>query len=246
MAKSSKLVNAGADVALSATGMPGVGSILELLSAMFDPGKRRALDDAITTYVLAELPRMRRLLEERIDQVAASGCSPVEAQIIVFQVIEAQRRTLDNAKRCLLTNVLVNGLARARWDKARHNLMVRLASELEPEHVEVLREHVGLRQPPTAKWPDASPRELEEREHDWWQLKGALEAELTARGLLNQTTTTGYSNEYARPGTQPKLQTNRKVSISELGRDLLAHLQEPGGPRVQDQIAARRRANRGP
>ena len=69
----------------------------------------------------------------------ASGCTPHEANIIAHQVFEAQKRTLDDDKRRRLSNVLINGLCTEHWDKATHRLMVRLAEELEEEHVERLR-----------------------------------------------------------------------------------------------------------
>src|SRR4051794_19625837 len=117
-------------------------SVLKYITTMMDPELRRALDQEIESFVLSELPRIHRLIEERIDQVQAAGCSVEEALIIAHQVYEAQKRTLDAGKRRRLSNVLVNGLATPQWDKARHRLMVRLTEELEEEHIDRLRREV--------------------------------------------------------------------------------------------------------
>lgn len=127
------------DALVVKVGVTAGKSLLNYLKALLDPHMRRRLDEEITLHVLSEIPRVKRLLEERIDEVAASGCTAHEANIIAHQVIEAQQRTLDEEKRRRLSNVLVNGLCVDHWKKARHRLMVRFATELEEEHVDCLR-----------------------------------------------------------------------------------------------------------
>src|ERR1051325_2338569 len=109
------------------------------LRALLDPNMRRRLAQEIEDHVLVELPRIVRLIEDRCADLEARGCTPHEANIIAYQVIEAQKRTLDEEKRARLTNVLINGLAAGHWDRVTHRLMVRYAVELEEEHIERLK-----------------------------------------------------------------------------------------------------------
>ena len=221
------LSKAGMDVALSAAGVPGIGSVVELVGSLLDPDRRIQLAAMITDYVLSELPRMKRLLEQRCQAIEASGCSPVEAQIIAFQTIEAQKRTLDDEKRRLLTNVLVNGLCVARWNKAKHRLLIRLTSELEPEHIERLRQltqrnYIGMR-----RWPELSEEEESERLEAWREITPALTGELVARGLIDEKLESKRSGARAIGERAGDLKLETKHEIAKLGRELLDHLRDP-------------------
>lgn len=204
--------------------------LLGYLDAQLAPHMRKRLDEEIITHVLSEIPRIKRLLEERIDDVAASGCTAHEANIIAHQVIEAQQRTLDEQKRRRLSNVLVNGLCAEAWSKARHRLMVRLASELEEEHVDVLQRAPLV------------PR----RGYTVVGMRRALERELISRGLLVEEAKQ-VPNPKWKPPPAPKMDARggivmprdsrrerlpefiEEISVrrSDLGRDFLEHLRDP-------------------
>jgi len=202
-------------------------SLLSYLAAKLDPNMRRQLDEEITLHVLSEIPRIKRLLEERIDDVAASGCTPHEANIIAHQVIEAQQRTLDEDKRRRLSNVLLNGLRVEHWDKARHRLIVRLASELEEEHVECLQ-HAWTRRRATGA------------------VQRAIERELFSRGLLDEESKEIPNPRWRAPAVDgqgrklrqagllqehvPEFIDEKSVRISDLGREFLDHLRDPEAP----------------
>jgi hypothetical protein len=235
------LVKAGLDVSLSYVGVPGVGSVVELIDALLDPdpGSNRKLDAAFREYVLSELPRLRHLLLERMDRIAASGCTPLEAQAITYQVIEEQKRTLDPDKRRRLTNVLVNGLQEEGWDKVKHRLLVRLASEIEGEHIFVLNNFMnGLlaRKPIPTDLPEDERRR---REATWREIFPVLVRELVARGLIIETTDSKIKESpYPRPGRtagDPKLEVKQKTELSHLAGDLLKMLRDPeDGPTEPD------------
>lgn len=207
--------------------------MVELIDAVLDPGKHRALDAAITAHLLSELPRTRRLLLERMGWIAASGCTPIEAQAITYQVIEEQKRTLDPDKRRRLTNVLVNGLQEEEWDKAKHRLLIRLVSEIESEHVMVLNGLAGGRRlgQPEIDESTLSPEEQVRRAMTWKAIRPALVRELIARGLITEMTDSKVTaSPYPAPGQtvgRPKVELNQRTAISELGRELLELLRDP-------------------
>jgi hypothetical protein len=216
--------------ALVKVGLSAGKSVLSFLKTWLDPDMRARLDNEITMHVLSEIPRIMRLLDERIDDVVASGCTPHEANIIAHQVIEAQQRTLDEEKRRRLSNVLVNGLCAKEWSKARHRLMVRLASELEEEHVEVLKQASLF----PRRWIAAGT------------MRRALERELISRGLLEEETKQVRNPKWKAPPA-PKLDARGgivmprptreervpefidEISVrrSDLGREFLEHLRDP-------------------
>jgi hypothetical protein len=207
------------------------------LRAQLDPNMRRRLAQEIEDHVLAELPRIVRLIEDRCADLEARGCTPHEANIIAYQVIEAQKRTLDEEKRARLTNVLVNGLAAVRWDKVTHRLMVRYAVELEEEHIERLKTYASDEFCPDAKTA-AARKEEEERLHldgdaavRHWMLRDevnhALDRELLGRGLLKEVR---RSRMVPKPGTRGDVRIAAEevqILITELGATFLEYLRTP-------------------
>jgi hypothetical protein len=220
------------------------GVAFSYLKAMLDPGLRRKLDEEIANHVLSEIPRILRILEARIQDVSASGCTIQEANIIAHQVIEAQQRTLEEEKRRRLSNVLINGLCSPRWDKAKLRLLIRLTSELEEEHIALLQWYAAtpdVRKALDAKRNDpwvrieTSPgvwqlRPTPEQEQRW-AFQDALTRELVSRALLLETPTPqivrpiGEDEESRRAVEEIELEWDN--DIAPLGLDLLAHLQEP-------------------
>lgn len=217
------------------------GAALSYLRAMLDPGLRRKLDDEITNHVLEEIPRILRILEARIEDVKASGCTVHEANIIAHQVFEAQHRTLDDEKRRRLSNVLINGLCAAPWDKARHRLLIRLTSELEEEHIVVLQWHAATpdeRRTMDAQNPEPTPMvetapgvkewrptpELEQR----WDFHDALQRELVSRALLIETPTPKVVRVGIDESAEVEdVELDWSVELAPLGRLLLSHLRDP-------------------
>lgn len=220
----------------------GVSSVVSYLKAMADPGKRRLLEEQKDEHVLSELPRIIGLLEDRCADLEARGCTPVEANIIAHQVIEAQKRTLDEEKRHRLTNVLVNGLSAEHWDKATHRLMVRLASDLEEEHIERLRRHDLRHANHAIRERDRQASEVKatraslRRAFDHDAVVNSLERELIALGLLEEVR---GPRPFAKPTTVGKwpddheyaakdMQTSNK--IARLGEMFLDYLRDPAEP----------------
>lgn len=217
------------------------------LKAMLDPGLRRKLDEEIANHVLSEIPRILRVLEARIQDVSASGCTVQEANIIAHQVIEAQQRTLDEEKRRRLSNVLINGLSSPRWDKAKVRLLIRLTSELEEEHIALLQWYAATREEREAMdaqrnepspMVETSPGVKEWRptvdHEERWALEDALQRELVSRALLVETTTpqivrpVGEEDEVRGYVDSVKLDWSHEVA--PLGRSLLEHLRDPEAP----------------
>ena len=218
-----RLVKAGLDLGLSSA-IPGFASLFELIEALIDPSKSQKIDRAITAHVLSELPRMKRLLEERIADVEASGCTLPEAQVVAYQTIEAQKRALDGEKRRLLANVLVNGLTSDDWDKARHRLFIRFASELEPEHIHLLRRHVELLASSvrrTTKDPARSPDTPKNVEAT--EVRLALLQELVARGLLAHNAGAEKNPVYRHPDAEHE----KKMHATPLGSRFIRYLRDP-------------------
>jgi len=218
---------------------------LSYLKAILDPGLRRKLDEEITAHVLAEIPLVLHLLEERIEDVRASGCSVHEANIVAQQVFEAQRRTLDGAKRRRLANVLVNGLSSPRWGLAKHRLLIRLTSQLEEEHITVLRWYA--RTPEEEQQPEATgafserftevqigpnayritqtPEQCERTD-----LEEALAQELISCGVLLETPKPKVhrdQDELYRRGRVEDVELEWEREVTSIGRALLAHLRDP-------------------
>lgn len=224
--------------------MSGVASLsvrfgLAHLRSVLDPGFRRRLDAATTAHLLAEVPRVLRLLEAKIDEVRASGCSPSEASIIAYQVVEAQQRTLDVSKRRRLSNVLVSGLCTAPWSRARHQLMVRLASELEEEHILELSWYIKTPDERQAEWqrPDGVWRTIAggaqtftptSAQIDKYDLADVFQRELISRGLLDETPTPRVmrqrDSEY---DAVDDVDLDWKREITPIGRAFLEHIKDP-------------------
>jgi hypothetical protein len=208
------------------------------LVALLDPGKRRHLEQAIEDHVLAELPRIVGLIEERCSDLEARGCTPVEANVIAHQVIEAQKRTLDVEKRARLTNVLINGLAAHHWDKVTHRLMVRYAVELEEEHIERLKAYTSDEFQSYAE-AQAGRKAEEERLHldgdaadrHWMlrdQVSRALDRELLGRALLEEERK--LPRTVSRPGPRGSAVVGNeevRTRITELGSTFLEYLRAP-------------------
>lgn len=225
-------------MSLALTAGKAVGSYLV---ALLDPNKRRQLEQAIEDHVLLELPRIVRLLEERCADLEARGCTPYEANVIAYQVIEAQKRTLDEEKRARLTNVLINGLAADRWDKVTHRLMVRYAVELEEEHIERLKAYVSDEFHSYAE-AEAARKAEEERLHldgdaavRHWMLRDevnrALDRELLGRALLvEERKPRMVPRRVLRPGIPGGVVVGAEevqTRITELGATFLQYLRAP-------------------
>ena len=185
------------------------------------------------------------MLQERLADIQASGCSPEEACIIAYQVVEAQRRTLDDEKRRRLSNVLLSGLCQQHWDKSKHRLLLRLTSELEEEHIAMLRWY--------AQSPEERSREREARDEkplfvemspgvlgptpegrELMAVEDALMRELVSCGLLIETQEAHVTQEplddeeiFTGRGRVQDVAFDWSTEISPLGRALLAHLEEP-------------------
>lgn len=224
---------------LELAGKVAVGKVTSYLKTLMDPEKRRLLEEQTMEHLLEELPRMHRLIEERCADLEDRGCTHVEANIIANQVIEAQKRTLDEDKRRRLTNVLVNGLAADAWDKRTHRLMVRLTIELEEEHIEKLRLHldaaerfVSFREKTErqaaeeARWPVEDEQERHRRRGLHEAVGDALDRELVTAGLLNEWRTTG--GHHTTLGQQQTV-VDVTLRITNLGRLFLQYLREPEG-----------------
>jgi hypothetical protein len=219
-------------------GKGAVSSVVSYLKGQLDPDKRRRLDQEIQDYVLAELPRIVLLLEERCADLEARGCTPVEAVTLAHQVIEAQKRTLDEEKQARLTNVLINGFAAHHWDKVKHRLMVRYVVELEEEHIERLKAYASDEFRSHAETA-AARRAEEERLHiegddavfRHWTLRGqinrALDRELLGRGLLDEQR---QPRMVAKRGTRGDVLVKNEVMqvrLTALGETFLDYLRTP-------------------
>lgn len=205
--------------------------------ALLDPKMRRRLDTEIQNHVLAELPRIVHLLEERCADLEARGCTPREANIIAYQVIEAQKRTLDEEKRARLTNVLVNGLAADHWDKVTHRLMVRYAVELEEEHIERLKAY-GPNEFRCYAEAERERKAEEERLHldgdtalRHWMLRDAvnraLDRELLGRALLEEQRKPQIDLRRGSPNDVIVGKEEVRTRVTELGATFLKYLQTP-------------------
>lgn len=207
---------------------------IKYLSARLDPNKSRALDEEITAYVLAELPRLKQLIDERFAQIEASSLTHEETLIIIHQTFDSMQRTLDQEKRRRLTNVLVNGLC-ASLDKVKLRLLIRLTAEIEEEHIEVLRLEArtpderlrDLQARPPGPTIIPTPREVYEEQ----AIGRALDRELVARGLLSENIkpkvkTQAFQSTGDRLAVE-KVELETRITISKLGRDLLAFLRDP-------------------
>lgn len=221
----------------SVTSLPGIGSAIEFIAGFGDPGRRAAIEAATTAWVLEELPRHRRLIEQRAAEIAAAGCSAEEVMALASQTMEAQRRAFYGHKRRALTNVLVNGLCVKERESARHRLYLRLTSELEAEHIAILGTYVG----PVSGALSPSTRDHVDLRHS--DTGRALARELIARGLLfedmNIELDAAEPARRGRPQAAPKVKTKVATDVTWLGRDFLEHLRDP------DRPAARPR-HRGP
>ena len=215
-----------------------------------DPGRSRALDKAVTEHILEEIPRIVRLLQERINEVNASGCTWEDVKIISEQVFDAQRRTIDQDKRRRLSNVLINGFCAPAWDKATHRLMVRLTAELEEEHVERLQRaatrtfqgFVGRQRPRLGVGviidddPALQHLPQNERGQIYMERKAVgrgIERELIARGLMDEVTQEIprlASREETNKKIKPTPRTELVPRISALGRRFLDYLKDPEQP----------------
>lgn len=226
-----------------AIGVQAARALVGYLNGQLDPDDRKALDDATIAHVLEEIPRITRLLNARIDEVASSGCSVEEACIIAHQVFDAQRSTVDREKRRRLSNVLVNGFRGAEWSIARHRLMLRLTAELEEEHIDYLRQEARTFEerwrdsrhgaPAGSRGPSAFGSEGMSLATDRDAVRTGLERELVARGLLVEVTTPRIKRqklEVIRGGDRPAVEDvelQRTRTLSRLGRMLLEHLRDP-------------------
>jgi hypothetical protein len=226
------LIKLGLTSVLSAAGVPGAGPLLGIFSSLADPNKRKALQQAIEDHVLEELPRMASMINNRIDEVVASGCSVQEASIVAYQVIESQKRTLDEEKRRNLSLVLVNGLCAQPYDKVKHRLMVRLTTELEVDHVERLRSAsrsetlAGRTQMRSRQSIGATDAERDER-----SLRNALDRELISRGLMEEKikpiVKMHKREAMSQPATVENVELQTSIKITRLGLALLDYLAEP-------------------
>jgi hypothetical protein len=212
-------------------------TLLGFLKNYADPDKRKALDAEITNYLLSEVPRIILLIEERDRELRAAGCTPLEAQVIAYQTLEDQKRTLDTEKRARLTNVLVNGLCDSKRDAVKHRLLLRLTSELEEEHIDRLRRytmdaHQLRAQAPTE--PYSLDREYQERLRESNAVEDALRRELVARGLLEQETKPKLKKQRVEVAGQTPLVEDLELvtttNITRLGRALLEYLKDPAPP----------------
>jgi hypothetical protein len=218
------------------------GSAFAYLKSLLDPGMRRQLDEEITNQVLSEIPRILRILEARIEDVSSSGCSVHEANIIAHQVLEAQRRTLDDDKRRRLSNVLINGLCSPNWSKARHRLLVRLTSELEEEHIALLQWYAATpeeRKVLDARDDEPSPMvETARGDKEWrptaehhrrWDLQDALTRELVSRALLLETPTPKITRPLGSPDSDAveDVELDWSKEVAPLGLSLLEQLRDP-------------------
>jgi hypothetical protein len=223
----------------------GGGAVFAYLRSLLDPGLRRQLDEEITNHVLSEIPRIVRVLEARIHDVSASGCSVHEANIIAHQVLEAQRRTIDDDKRRRLSNVLINGLCSPAWSKALHRLLVRLTSELEEEHIAVLRWYAATpeeRNALDALENEPSPMvETAPGVKEWrptaehrkrWDLHDALVRELVSRALVLEIPTPKITRPTGEPHSKAvnDVELDWNNEIAPLGLTLLEHLRDPELP----------------
>jgi hypothetical protein len=152
------------------------------------------------------------------------------ANIIAYQVIEAQKRTLDDEKRARLTNVLINGLAAHHWDKVTHRLMVRYAVELEEEHIERLKIYASDEFHPYAETEAARKVEEERLNLDGDaafrhrtlrdQANRALDRELLGRMLLDE------QRMVPKPG-RGNLVEDVRMRLTALGETFLEYLRTP-------------------
>lgn len=209
--------------------------------------------------MLSEIPRVKRLLEERIADVEASGCTPEEANIIAHQVIEEQKRTLDEEKRRRLSNVLISGLCAKQWEKSRHRLMVRLAAQLEEEHIEHLHgqartpeylERRKLEREARSKLSIKEREKASRRDDELAPVRDAIERELISLGLLTEITEQVPNSRWKEPPLptlnrdgkltrerrntfdkrEPEFVDKTHVRIALLGHQFLRHLRDPEAP----------------
>lgn len=68
-------------------GKAALGTVTSRVKKWIDLNKQHALDEALNEYLLEELPRLHRLMEERCADLEARGCTHSEASIIAYQVI---------------------------------------------------------------------------------------------------------------------------------------------------------------
>lgn len=219
-------------------------SLFSYLKGQADPEGRAWLAKEIENHLLSELPRLSALISERCADLEARGCTHYEAMIIVHQVIEEQKRTLDGEKRARLTNVLVNGLAADRWDKVTHRLMLRYAIALEEEHVDRLKsyasEFVSAAEAAAIRAAEEVRLGLEHDSDDafrhWQQryaVEDALDLELLGLGLLKEARMSRgavlVSN--SRPGPSRLIGGDDvRIQIAALGHTFLAYLRDPSQP----------------
>lgn len=217
-----------------------VGSLKKSL----DPNKRLA--DTTTETILEELARIHRLMNEHIAEIAASGCTPVEAHVIAYQAVEAMKRTAEQEKRRRLSNVVVNGFRQPKWHKATHRLMVRLTDELEEEHV--LRLHQGRPHMSEQMGPNNPKehnarvfREMKARQEENTQIetaiapvRDAIERELIARGLIDESMQTRMGLKLTQAQLRAREEARGRVEelvpvrrVSKLGYMFLEYLRDP-------------------
>jgi hypothetical protein len=205
-------LSALARVALKRT--PVVSVLMDVLDALTDPEKRHALDELKDAHVLEELPRLRRLLNEKLEQLEESRLNVEELMIVVSQTVDMQRRTVRHEQRRRLTNVLVNGLDDP-WNDVEHRLLLRWAFELDPEHILILD---NWDKPYSAKRSPANETNVFVAQ----EIERALRRELVSRGVLHEELRSGASMHIAhQPGIHATL------NMTDLGRRFLSSLRDP-------------------
>lgn len=205
--------------------LAGAKLAIKKITAILDYEMSRALDAEITAHVLSEIPRLLSLLQERIHEIDAAKCSPEEVQIIVYQAIDEQRRTLDGDKRRRLTNVLINGLTAEERDLAEHRLLLRATGELEEEHIDILaRWNAAPTLPPEQANLYPPPEHLLRAS----EVRQALIRELVRLGMLTQKTSTEQKRGMRKAGERSgQVELTTTTQLSRLGARFLKFLRDP-------------------
>jgi hypothetical protein len=176
--------------------------------------KQPDLPGQINAVLLEDIGRLRRDLEalvESLTEVRSEKINVLEAHELITQTVINFGRTASEARRSLMLAALTGCFVDRPWNGAEYRFFVRLAGELEPEHIRLLQGPA----PPTLEVDGG--------------LVEAWRGELVARGLMvrNDKAELDYT-PLRRGGDEPEVRITSRTHVTSLGERFLEHLRGEG------------------
>lgn len=176
---------------------------LVMIEPLWAPPNMR---DIAISALLEQTTYLYNLLVKLNDRLGAEILAKVgfeETIEITMQTLANMGRTVNREKRRMMAHVVVNGLARTEADARRRRHFVRAIAELDVGHIDLLRDFADLH---------GTGKQIQLDE-----IQQAMLAELTARKFIGR---------FAQPAANVYVALEFQT-VSDLGRDLLAYVQEP-------------------